>query len=135
MIFPFFGMMILTFIVMGLMGYRRAQFVKAGGLVGKSHLSTVELEKQAPKGVQTAGQNFRNLFELPVIFYAVILFNLAQGQNAWALTLFANIFLIARIGHSYVHCTYNKLSHRFALFTVSASALIALICTSIAYAL
>ena len=65
-----------------------------------------------------AADNFRNLFEAPVLFYvAVLTIYAAQLTNplhvglAWA-------FVVTRVAHSTIHCTYNRVMHRFAAFAV-----------------
>lgn len=85
-----------------------------------------------PQAVATSGQkagafedtrasdNFINLFELPVMFYvgalAAIQFALIDGPTlglAWA-------FVIGRWAHSAIQCSYNRVMHRFAVYTISA---------------
>ncbi|HZP65612.1 MAG TPA: MAPEG family protein [Rudaea sp.] len=57
--------------------------------------------------------NFRNLFELPVLFYLALVVAAQTGQvNALTLGL-AWIFVALRIAHSAIHCTYNRVMHRF----------------------
>jgi len=60
-----------------------------------------------------AADNFRNLFELPVLFYLALVVA-AQTAQVNALTLgLAWAFVALRILHSFIHCTYNKVIHRF----------------------
>ncbi|MEH6419056.1 MAPEG family protein [Pseudomonas sp. CGJS7] len=61
----------------------------------------------------TAADNFRNLFELPVLFYLALCVAAFNGfTDALTLTL-AWAFVAMRIAHSYIQCTYNKVMHRF----------------------
>jgi len=60
-----------------------------------------------------AADNFRNLFELPVLFYLALVVAAHTAQvNALTLGL-AWAFVALRILHSFIHCTYNKVIHRF----------------------
>ena len=60
-----------------------------------------------------AADNFRNLFELPVLFYmALVVAALTSQVNGVTLAL-AWGFVILRIAHSVIHCGYNKVMHRF----------------------
>jgi len=60
-----------------------------------------------------AADNFRNLFELPVLFYLALVVA-AQTAQVNVLTLgLAWAFVALRILHSFIHCTYNKVIHRF----------------------
>lgn len=66
-----------------------------------------------------AADNFKNLFEVPVLFYALIATSLAVGQTSRWLVFGAWLFVLLRYGHSLIHCTYNKVMHRFAFFLSS----------------
>jgi len=66
-----------------------------------------------------AADNFRNLFEVPVLFYLLCLCLALTGpvtqffvDSAWG-------FVMLRAAHSFVHVTYNKVLHRFALYAAS----------------
>jgi hypothetical protein len=73
-----------------------------------------------------ASDNFRNLFEVPVLFYALVAFALATNQVPTWLVVGAWLFVILRLVHSAIHCTYNKVTHRFAAYMSSFLLLIAL---------
>jgi hypothetical protein len=73
-----------------------------------------------------ASDNFRNLFELPVLFY-VALGVAALTQQVTAATLgLAWLFVGLRVMHSAIHCTYNKVMHRFPVHFASTLVLWAL---------
>jgi hypothetical protein len=66
-----------------------------------------------------ASDNFRNLFEMPVLFYLLcVLLALTalatplQVGLAWA-------YVVLRAAHSFIHVTYNRVSHRFTAHLVS----------------
>jgi hypothetical protein len=67
-----------------------------------------------------ASDHFRNLFEVPVLFYALCGF--------LAVTQLTNLFLLAcawgyvalRAAHTYVHLTSNTVIRRFQLFFASS---------------
>ncbi|KAB7622686.1 MAPEG family protein [Alkalilimnicola sp. S0819] len=63
-----------------------------------------------------AADNFRNLFEVPVLFYALASLAVALGHvPAWLVTG-AWLFVLSRIAHSLIHCSYNRVLHRFIAF-------------------
>lgn len=63
-----------------------------------------------------AADNFRNLFELPVLFYmALVVAFLTQQVNALTLGL-AWAFVVLRVLHSVIQCSYNKVMHRFQIY-------------------
>jgi hypothetical protein len=63
-----------------------------------------------------ASDNFRNLFEVPVLFYALAALAVAARHTPDWLVLGAWLFVALRYVHSLIHCTYNKVMHRFAVF-------------------
>ena len=66
-----------------------------------------------------AADNFRNLFELPVLFHVGALAALATGVGGPVLTGLAWAFVVLRAAHSFVHCTYNRVMHRFTAYVLS----------------
>ena len=66
-----------------------------------------------------ASDNFRNLFEVPVLFFALAAIALATGYVPDWLVACAWIFFVLRLLHTLVHCTYNKVHHRLAFFLAS----------------
>jgi hypothetical protein len=66
-----------------------------------------------------AADNYRNLFEAPVLFYLALGVAFAIGHVTTAVLVLAWGFVAARCVHSYVHCTYNRVKHRFYAFLVS----------------
>ena len=67
-----------------------------------------------------ASNNLKNLFELPILFYTAILLSLVLMIQDPLLVQLAWGFVILRIVHSVIHCTYNNVNHRFAAYAVSA---------------
>jgi hypothetical protein len=63
--------------------------------------------------------NFRNLFEVPVLFYALVALALAVSYTPRWLVVCAWVYVALRIVHSFIHCTYNKVNHRFMVFALS----------------
>ena len=63
-----------------------------------------------------ASDNLRNLFELPVLFYAGVLVAHATGATSATLLVLAWSFVALRIAHSLVHCGYNRVMHRFCAY-------------------
>jgi hypothetical protein len=63
--------------------------------------------------------NYRNLFELPVLFYLALAVASQTAQVNAVTLMLAWAFVAARFTHSYIHCTYNKVIHRFYAFVAS----------------
>ena len=60
--------------------------------------------------------NFRNLFETPVLFYALCLVMAITQQVSAAMFAAAWVYVGLRVLHSAIHCSYNRVMHRFAAF-------------------
>jgi hypothetical protein len=70
-----------------------------------------------------ASDNYRNLFEMPVLFYALALYLFVTGQVDQIYVSAAWVFVAFRTLHSIVHSTFNRVSLRFGLYMVSTFAL------------
>ena len=68
--------------------------------------------------------NFKNLFELPVLFYLAIVLSLVLLIQDTLLVQLAWGFVVLRGIHSFIHCTYNKVLHRFTVYIASSLVLI-----------
>ena len=73
-----------------------------------------------------AADNFRNLFELPVLFYLALVVAAMSGQAGAPVLALAWTFVALRMLHSWIHCTYNKVMHRFQAYLAGGVVLWAL---------
>ena len=81
-------------------------------------LATSASAGQALQRVQ-ASDNFKNLFEVPVLFYALCAL-LASAQNVSAFFVVgAWVYVALRYIHSFIHLTYNRVMHRFTVYVLS----------------
>ena len=121
---PGLAMIALTFTVMFVMYGRRVAQMKRERIhpqaVATSAQSAAKLTDSA------AADNFRNLFELPVLFYFALVVALLTDQVTPVVVGLSWAFVAARVLHSVIHCTYNKVMHRFRAFLLGAFVLIAL---------
>ncbi len=114
--------MLLTLVVWVYMYGRRLPFIFSSGLDPK-HMTPLELARLSPPQVSNPSDNLKNLFELPTIFYAVVLYIYATKQVDAAYVGAAWGFFLFRVLHSTVHCTFNFIPLRFTLYVISAGAL------------
>lgn len=119
---PMFLMFGLTLGVWLYMYARRLPFILGADLQPDQFRPHVFTELQPP-GVANPSDNLKNLFELPVIFYALVLYLDSQGQVDAAHLVCAWVFAVFRVLHSLVHCTINHVPIRFLLYLVAATAL------------
>lgn len=119
---PFVGTMLLTLAVWLYMYARRISFVLSRKL-SPQQMTRLELERMSPPQVANPSDNLKNLFELPVVFYAVVLYLYVTAQVDTSYLTAAWIFLAFRTLHSAVHCSFNFVPLRFWLYIISALAL------------
>ena len=119
---PFFATMLLTLVVWVYMYGRRLPFIFSSGLDPKQ-MTPLELARLSPPQVSNPSDNLKNLFELPTVFYVVVLYIYVTNQVDRAYLWAAWGFFLFRALHSAVHCTFNFIPLRFALYVISAGAL------------
>jgi hypothetical protein len=119
---PFCATMVLTLVVWVYMYGRRLPFIFSSSLDPKQ-MTPLELARLSPPQVSNPSDNLKNLFELPTVFYVVILYIYVTNQVDRAYLWAAWGFFMFRVLHSAVHCTFNFIPLRFALYVISAGAL------------
>jgi hypothetical protein len=119
---PFLTVMFLTLIVWFYMYSRRIPFLQKSR-TDLNTLTAAELARISPPAVSNPSDNLKNLFELPTLFYAVVLYLHVTNKADGAYLTAAWVFAAFRILHSAVHCTVNIVMIRFWLYCVSALAL------------
>lgn len=70
-----------------------------------------------------AADNFRNLFELPVLFYLALTVAAFNGFHDAATLALAWLFVALRVAHSAIQCGYNKVIHRFYAYAAGGAVL------------
>ena len=66
-----------------------------------------------------AADNFRNLFEVPVLFYLLCVALALNGGATPGLVGAAWGYVFLRAVHSLIHVTYNRVTHRFLAYVAS----------------
>lgn len=132
---PFLAMMALTIGVWFYMYFLRLSFIIRKQINPQSLATTREANELLPADINTPSENLINLFELPVLFYATCLYIYVTHQVDTVFLVIAYCFLIFRIFHSVIHCTYNKVTHRFYSYVLSAITLWVFIIRAIIVAL
>jgi hypothetical protein len=119
---PFFATIFLTFLVWVFMYIRRIAFIRGQQLTPEQMAIPGELARLSPADVSNPSDNLKNLFEIPVLFYALALYLFATGQVDGVHLACGWIFVGFRALHSAVHCTVNVVMVRFYLYLVSTLA-------------
>ena len=70
---------------------------------------------------RTSGaDNFKNLLEMPVLFYVLCLALLAAEAVTTGFVQAAWAYVALRAVHSFIHLTYNRVVHRFLAYAASS---------------
>ncbi len=121
---PAVALALLTFVV-----WIRMFFVRVGEMRRlRIHPQAVATSSQAAQRfVDTrVADNFRNLFELPVLFYAALGIAFAIGAVDLPALVLAWLFVALRVLHSLIQCSYNRVMHRFRAYAAGGFVLWAL---------
>ena len=121
---PALVMVALTFVVWFRMFFSRLGQMKRGRI----HPQSVAMSAQMIERVKDsrASDNFRNLFELPVLFYFAVVVASITGLVDQVLLTLAWVFVALRIVHSAIHCSYNIVMHRFYAYVLGGITLLVL---------
>jgi hypothetical protein len=120
---PFLAMMLLTLVVWVYMYVRRIRFITKNNINSQDLSVPGKLARLSPPEVSNPSDNLKNLFEMPVFFYALVLYLFVTNQVDAVYVGAAWIFVAFRVLHSAVHCTINFVMLRFYLYLFSSIAL------------
>lgn len=91
--------------------------------VGKKQLPTSYFKHnrgaKVPDQLMAVTQNFENLLETPILFYAVVAFLIQANLVTQSVVTLAWIYVGLRFLHSLIHTTYNHILHRFLVYLSS----------------
>ncbi|WP_341501290.1 MAPEG family protein [Gallaecimonas sp. GXIMD4217] len=119
-----FALLLLTTAVAVLMLIRRIKAARSGEVRLRQYKL---MDGDMPDKVVQAGNNYRNLFEMPVLFYTAVVAFLALGEGSEPVALaLAWGYVALRAVHSAIHLTYNHVGHRLGIFLLSNLVLLAL---------
>jgi hypothetical protein len=119
---PFFAMILLTLIVWIYMYVRRIRFITNRKLTPEE-LEPIAFAQISPPSISNPSDNLKNLFEMPILFYALVLYLFLTKQVDMVYVAAAWGFVLFRTMHSAVHCTFNRVMLRFYLYLCASIAL------------
>ncbi|MEZ0472102.1 MAPEG family protein [Luteimonas salinilitoris] len=121
---PGLAMVALTFVVMTVMYRRRVAQMRRERI--RPQAVATSTQAAAKLTDCSAADNFRNLFELPVLFYFALVVAALTAQVTPMVLGLAWAFVALRIAHSVIQCGYNTVMHRFWVFLLGAVVLLLL---------
>ena len=120
---PIASMMLLTLVVWIVMFVKRVGYMQAHNVDVEQVKSPADTQALVPGDASAPANNLRNMTELPVVFYVVALYLTVFGQVDQLHLTCAWVFVGFRVLHSLIHCSYNRVMHRFLAYLVSSLAL------------
>jgi len=112
---PVFVQVILTLYVAFVLAYYRISFARSGELRGKK---IALREPNYPDHVRQYENSYLSQFELPVLFFVLMILLLITRQADIIQVTLAWIFVVSRIAHAYIHLTSNNVNIRGPLFGI-----------------
>jgi hypothetical protein len=119
---PVFATIFLTAVVWVYMYVRRIAFIRGHDLSPIDLAVPGALAQLSPPEVSNPSDNLKNLFEIPVLFYALASYLFVTTQVDATYVVAAWVFVAFRVLHSAVHCTVNIVMLRFYLYLFSTLA-------------
>lgn len=113
-VLPMFAMVLLTFVTSLIMLYRRVQSARQGKIDPRRY-KTLSVG-DAPPLVLQAERHFINLFEVPVLFYAVMLAAMALQFANSQFYFLSWVFVTFRLIQAFIHLWSNKVYFRMIAF-------------------
>lgn len=117
---PMIAMMALTLVVWLAMYVRRLGHLFKHGIEAQDLATPEQRSVVLPEPINRPSNNFSNLFELPVIFYAICLLLLVLQESDPLYVNLAWSHVALRGAHSAIHCTVNIVTLRFAAYMLSS---------------
>jgi hypothetical protein len=118
---PVFVQVALTFAMLFWMASVRTRSVKSG----ETKIRDIALGQSAwPTGAQQISNNYTSQFQIPLLFYVVVILALFTRTADLIFVVLSWLFVLARIAHTYVHTTSNHVPTRFNVFGVGVFVLL-----------
>jgi hypothetical protein len=121
---PAIAMIVLTVLVMGRMFIERVTQVRAERIRWYEIPSASQMAARFKD--TRAADNFRNLFEIPVLLYLALVVAFVTSQVTATTLALAWAFVATRYLHSAIHCTDNRIRHRLPVYFLGALILLVL---------
>jgi hypothetical protein len=120
---PVYVQVALTFILLIWMGGSRLSTLRAGEVKVKD----IALgERNWPTRILQIQNSYHNQFELPVLFYVLVVLALITRKADMLFVVMSWMFVASRLVHAAIHTTSNKVPMRFQAFVVGVLILAAM---------
>ena len=124
-LWPTFALVALTFVVLFWV------FAARGGHMRRNpptadDFASAEASTRYFQPVEMPANNLRNLFELPILYYALVALLIVTRQASHIQVTLAWGFVILRVAHSFAHLVLRRVPVRALAFWLSALLLLAM---------
>ncbi len=123
LLLPLLAQVALTFIVLARMYWLRLGEIQRRKIDPQSLANRHDASKRLSDSA-AASDNFVNLFETPVLFYAAIMTALILMIPDRSLVILAWMYVGLRALHSFIHTGANTVTSRFYVFLASCAVLL-----------
>lgn len=118
---PVFVQVALTFALVFWTGLSRLGSVRRG----ETKVPSIALGQQNwPAKITQIGNSYNSQFQIPVLFYVLVILALMTRMADLLFVVMSWLFVIARLGHCYIHVTSNHVGHRFYAFVAGTTVLL-----------
>ena len=128
-------MLLLTLLVWTYLFVQRIGYSRAHGIDIEKFKTPGDAALLVPGLHSSASNNFQNLLEMPVVFYTICFYLAIFGAVDDLHVVCAWVFVIFRVLHSLIHCTFNRVLLRFLAYLVSSIAVWVMVVRAILSAL
>lgn len=109
-LFPIIALVALTFGIGLWFGAIRFRAVRTGDINPAYYI--LNRGAKLPEYYLKVNNNYNNLFEIPLLFYVVSVLIYVTNKTDFIFLILSWMFVATRYLHSYIHTTYNNLTHR-----------------------
>jgi hypothetical protein len=118
---PLLAQVVLTFALLWFTGYSRVASVRRG----ETKVRDIALgQPNWPEHVTKISNSYNSQFQLPVLFYVVVILAYASRAADLLFVILSWAFVATRLGHSYIHVTSNRVGWRFNAFAAGFAVLV-----------
>jgi len=120
---PLFVQIALTFCLLFWMGFARLGALRRG----ETKISAIALgQPNWPAKPQQIANCFANQFQLPVLFYLLVVLAIITRHADILFVVLSWVFVFTRLVHAFIHTGTNDVQRRFYVFLAGATVLLAM---------
>jgi hypothetical protein len=124
-LWPTIALVALYFVVWGTLVVQRYQHIRRNPPRAED-VANREGAMRYFRPVEMSGNNLANLFEMPVLYFALVPLLIVTNHAGTLQVALAWLFVLLRAAHSYIHIGPQKVTPRFLVYLVSCAVLLAM---------